>query len=283
MSKITALPTARRAPLRENPKFLIIYGPPKVGKTGFISTLPDDHLFLDCEGGTELTSCISVSISSTEDIYQVIKLIITEGGKRKAAGKSGSDLFPYRFLIIDTLDILEEFCVISATDKYKSSTLGKNFEGKSVLELPNGLGYYYVREEVKEVLNKLGSVCKYMIGVSHTKDVVQDKGGVQVSSTDISLTGKLGKIIASAADAIGYMHRNKKDNSKLNVSFNHISGETMSGTRIDRLAGTVIPADWGLIYKGDIEPLENYKAEDFKIGAKKQETKKEETVESLPK
>ncbi|MFZ8360671.1 hypothetical protein ACO1LX_19940, partial [Staphylococcus aureus] len=84
----------------------------------------------------------------TSQMKHVVKLIQDEGVKRKAAGKSGIDMFPYKFIAIDTLDAVEDMAEISATNNYKESVIGKNFKGKSVLELPNGGGYYYLRQEV---------------------------------------------------------------------------------------------------------------------------------------
>ena len=68
---------------------------------------------------------------------------------------------PYKYLVVDTVDKLEDFCEVTATEKYKLTTIGKNFAGKSVLELPQGGGYYHLRNEVVYQIDKLAQICEH--------------------------------------------------------------------------------------------------------------------------
>lgn len=230
---------------RTSPKILVLYGMPKVGKTEALTSLPD-CLILDAEGGAEMYEAMRIPINSIADLYDVRKAILDEGTKRKSAGKSGMELFPYKYLALDTLDKIEEFAEVTATAKYKTSTIGKTFQGRSVLELPNGGGYYYLRNEMNQIINDMASVCPRLILITHIKEKLLNKGGEDVRINDISLTGKLGGIVCAKADAIGYLFR-QQGNEKLQVSFETFDS-TVMGARVKHLAGKKFDFDWSKIY-----------------------------------
>ena len=69
-------------------------------------------------------------------------------------------------MAIDTISKLEEWCEAEAKTIYMQTPMGKNFEqknpGASVLSLPNGAGYLYLRIAYKkwiDRLNKLADPC----------------------------------------------------------------------------------------------------------------------------
>lgn len=244
-------------PTRIGPKILILYSLPKVGKTEQLTELAKrtDCLIVDSEQphGTDTYETTAIKCDTTSQMKHVVKLIQDEGVKRKAAGKSGIDMFPYKFIAIDTLDAVEDMAEISATNNYKESVIGKNFKGKSVLELPNGGGYYYLRQEVQDVIDMYAAVCPYLILIVHVKEkLIATKDGAEVKVNDISLTGKLSSIVCSRADAIGYLYRTPK--GELRVSFQTYDGAVM-GARQKYLAGQDIPFSWDTIYP-DVFPPE---------------------------
>jgi hypothetical protein len=239
------LPTGPIAPTRASPKILVLYGMPKVGKTEAVADLPG-CLIIDSEGGSEMYNAMRYHIDSVKDLRDLRDAIIAEGGKRAKEGKTGQDLFPYKYIAIDTVDKLEEFAEVTATSKYKLSTIGKTFQGRSVLELPNGGGYYYLRNELKELINEIASVCPRLILITHVKEKLLNKGGEDVKVNDISLTGKLGSIVCAMSDAIGYLYR-VQGNPKLMVSFETFES-TVMGARAKHLAGQKFEFDWNKIY-----------------------------------
>jgi hypothetical protein len=229
---------------RKSPRILVLYGMPKVGKTKSLAELKD-CLIIDAEGGSEMHDSMRLSANSTKDIYDIRNAIIEEGKARAAKGMTESDRFPYKYIALDTLDKIEEFAEVSATTKYKASVLGKKFEGRSVLELPNGSGYYYLRNELNDIVNDIAKVCPRLILITHIKEKLLNKGGEDVKVNDISLTGKMGSIICAKADAIGYMyHPQGKD---LMVSF-ETQESTVMGARVPHLAGQKFVFDWNKIY-----------------------------------
>lgn len=232
----TVLPKTKVKATRVNPRILLLYSLPKVGKTSSLAAL-DDCLILDAENGADMYEAMRVSIGSTKDINDTRALIIAEG-------QANGGKYPYKYLALDTIDKLEEFAEVSATAKYKRSVIGSSFKGDSVLELPKGLGYYYLRNEVMLIINQLAALCPHLILVSHVKEKILEKGGVEVSSRDISLGGKLSQIVCSMADAIGYMYR---DGKKLMINFETYEGAIM-GARYPHLAGKTFEFGWDKIY-----------------------------------
>lgn len=244
---------------RVGPKILILYSLPKVGKTEALTELAkvQDCLIVDAEQphGTDTYETTAMKVDNMAQVLYVPDLIKAEGIKRASAGKKGIDAFPYKFVAIDTLDAVEDMGEISATTRYKATTIGKSFTGKSVLELPNGGGYYYLRTEVTDVIDAYSEITPYLILIVHVKEkLIATKENIDVKINDISLTGKLSSIVCAKADAIGYLYRDKK--GELRVSFQTFDGAVM-GARQKYLAGKDLPFSWETIYPEVFETVEN--------------------------
>lgn len=260
MSDVEALPMTPTAPTRVSPKILIIYSKPKAGKTEALAGLPG-CLIIDGEGGSETYTCMRYFVNSSEDIRRVKRLIEEEGARRHKAGMRGDDLYPYHFIALDTVDKAEEFADVSATADYIKGPLNKGgkFQEKgftSVTELPEGGGYYYTRNELLDLINAIGSVCPRLIITAHVKDKkVADKSGEIVLVADLSLIGKMGSILCSKADAIGYMYRSelKENFGQLMISF-QTNESTVVGARQKYLAGKKLVFDWATIYPDMFPP-----------------------------
>lgn len=258
---MVVLPTAPVKATRTSPKILILYSLPKVGKTYELSQLPG-CLILDAEGGAEGYDCLRFAINSAADISAVRNTIIKMGEQRFKEGLRGDETFPYRFIALDTADKIEEFADAAATEEYKKSklNLNKKFEEKgytSVTELADGAGYYYLRNKMQELVNIIAEVCPRLIITCHVKDKkIIDKTGEVIVVSDLSLTGKMGSILCSKADAIGYMYRSqsKENPGQLMVSFETYESAVM-GARQKYLAGQKIPFSWKAIYP-DLFPEE---------------------------
>jgi hypothetical protein len=65
--------------------------------------------------------------------------------------QSGTPRFAY--LIHDKINQLEDWAELWATAYYKQTIPGKNFKGNSVLELPEGGGYRFLREKFLDLWN----------------------------------------------------------------------------------------------------------------------------------
>lgn len=243
------LPNKRSEAIRVNPRNLLLFAPSKIGKTT-LATMLDNNLILDFEKGTEFLDAMSIHIDSISKLEEVCNAIT-------AANK------PYKYITIDTITALEDMCEWTATRNYMetesgskfnrvkgkvSKTLGDNYlpfkEWKSVLTLPWGTGYYYLRQEVKHWVKKIGLLTDHLIILGHVKDSFIDADGSDVVVKQLDLTGKLKNIIAQDMDAMGYMFRDSKGNLK--VSF--VSGDAEAGSRCPHLVNKVVDAKWDQIF-----------------------------------
>lgn len=228
------LPTEKVKASRKSPRHLVVYGAPKVGKTSVLAKL-DNCLILDLESGSDMVDALKVSVSSLKELSEVGKAIMKAGR-------------PYKYIAIDTVSKLEEWCEDEATKLYIATPMGKNFAeknpGMSVLSLPNGGGYLYLRIAYKKWIEKLGKLADHIIHVGHLKDKVLDKKGKEVVVKDLDLTGKLKQITCANADAVGYIFR---DEDETMISFDSL-GDITAGSRCDHLKGKTMPLEWSKIF-----------------------------------
>lgn len=196
------LPKEKNKPKVNNPRFLILYGKPKSGKTT-IATALDSNLIVDLEGGSEYLSALSVQARNINDlgaISNAIKAEIASTGKK-----------PYKFITIDNATRLEEICLDYAKILYMQTPMGKTYKGDDIRTLPNGSGYMYLRQAVRKVIDMFRELCDNFILIGHTKDKMINKEGEELTEMALDLVGKLGDIICGEADAVGYIYRKKNE------------------------------------------------------------------------
>ena len=228
------LPKEKVKASRKSPKNMIIYGPPKIGKTTMLSLL-NNCLLIDLEDGSDMVDALKIKANSLADLQKIGSEIIK-------AGK------PYKYVAIDTISKLEEWCEGYAKAIYKKTPMGKNFDSKnenlSVLSLPNGAGYLYLRMAYKEWMDKLNKLADHVILVGHLKDKMLEKQGKEVAVKDLDLTGKIKQITCANADAVGYIYR---EGDQTMVSFDSLD-DIVAGSRCDHLKGKTMPMDWSKIF-----------------------------------
>ena len=198
------LPTSKVTATCKSPKNLIIFSKPKAGKTTVLSQL-DNCLILDLENGSDYVDALKIKASSVEEIKHIGKAIAEAGN-------------PYKYIAVDTITALEEMCIPYAELLYSKSPMGKGWptEGKakygSILNLPNGAGYPWLREAFTKVIDYIKTWAPRTILVGHVKDTLLEKNGNDFNSLDLDLTGKLKRIASSNSDAIGYLFRRGNKN-----------------------------------------------------------------------
>jgi len=215
------LPTTKTLPERKDPRFLLLYGPPKVGKTSILSQL-ENNLIVDLENGADFLEALKVKATSIKDYQDICYQICSQTPRQ------------YKYVSIDTVDKLEEWAEELATLNYKSSIMGKNFSGKSVLELPNGAGYLHLRNAFKDLIQLAYPLARSVIFVGHVRDKVIEEAGREVSTRGLDLTGKIRSIMCSLVDAIGLVARDREGN--LGVNFKS-SEQITCGGRCEHLRG----------------------------------------------
>jgi hypothetical protein len=211
------LPTKKVKADRVNPKRLIIYSKPKTGKTTAFAGL-DGNLIIDLENGAGYVEAMKVTANNLQELKEIGKAI-------KEAG------YPYKYVTIDTVTALEDMVMPLAINLYQKTPMGKNYSGDSILTLPNGAGYLYVRQAFFQVLDFIDSFAPHIILSGHIKDKQVDDKGEMVMSANIDLTGKIKSLICANADAIGYMYR-KGNQTILSFKTNE---ETTCGARPEHL------------------------------------------------
>jgi len=228
------LPKKKIKASRKSPKNMIIYGAPKIGKTTVLSQL-DDCLIIDLEDGSDMVDALKVKVTSLKELGE--------------AGKAIHDANkPYKYVAIDTISKLEEWCELDAKVLYMQTPMGKNFDvknpGASVLSLPNGAGYLYLRIAYKKWMDRLNTLADHIILVGHLKDKMLEKKGKEVAVKDLDLTGKIKQITCANADAVGYLYR---EDEKTMISFDSLDDIT-AGSRCEHLKGKTMPLDWSKIF-----------------------------------
>lgn len=230
----------------ENPRFLIIFGKPKAGKTTLASRL-DNNLIVDLEGGSEFLEALAVQARSVKDLGD-IATAIREGIKQ--TGKK-----PYKYITLDNASRLEEICLSYAAQLYRATPMGKNYSGNDVRTLPNGSGYMYLQQAVRKVIDMFRDLCDNFILIGHTRDKLINKEGEELSEMSLDLVGKLANIICGEADAVGYVYRKRNethisfeggDNSVREARAPHLRGKNIVIAESDE--NNDIKVYWDKIY-----------------------------------
>lgn len=224
MSLEVKLPKQKIKASEINPRVLLVYSAPKVGKTTLMAGL-ENNLIIDLEKGTDYVDAMKIKVDNLKELDDVCVAI------EKKIEETGE--YPYDYITIDTVTKLEEWCEGLATKMYKASNIGKKFTGDSVLELPNGAGYQWLRKAFFAWLERVAGLTNKIIFVGHLKDKFLTEASREVSSVEIDLTGKIRNIVSQKADAICHLYR--KDNE---VYANFDTSEQVScGTRSAHLSG----------------------------------------------
>lgn len=214
------LPKAKVPAKTQDPKYLILFGLPKVGKTTILSTL-DNNLILDFEKGSTYVDALKLEINSLKELKEVIKAIRDAGN-------------PYKYITIDTITAVEEMAKPMAIQLYQNSPMfsAKYADVKDVTQLPNGSGWAFLRQAVEKIIDLVASVTDNIIICGHVKDSALSESA-DGSVKDLDLGGKLKRILSARSDAIGFVHRD--ENSNLCINFGQ-NGEILTGARPAHLA-----------------------------------------------
>jgi len=240
---MNTIPNGPVPPSRVNPQCLLLYGPPKVGKTSACAALPNS-LLLELEpGGADFVSARKVDIPDMDGLLAILK-DLTE---RRKAGQPAA-----RRLVVDTIDVVDWWADRLALSRYKATPLGKDFPGTSIIELPMGAGYFRLREEMGSMLWLFSQAAEEVILLAHVRDKFLDKSSGMVAAQDIDLTGKVRNIVCSRCSGIGLLRRDYQD--KLYACFK--TSETVNcSSRCPHLSGQEIllgeRANGGLAFHWD--------------------------------
>lgn len=230
------LPKQKIKASRQDPKSVVIYSQPKMGKTTILSGL-DNCLLIDLEKGSDFVDSLKIDILSISEKENKLPIIILKkliNKIKEENNKAGKKIYKYGAL--DTVTALEDIVLPLANKMYKDTQMGKNWVGNDVTDLPNGAGYRYTRLALSTVLNELEELFDTFIILGHVKDKLVEKDGKEMNERSLDLTGKSSSILCSQVDAIGYLYR---DENKTIINFAS-SNSLLCGARSPHLKGKEI-------------------------------------------
>lgn len=134
------LPSSKIKADRINPKKIILFSKPKVGKTEMISAL-DNCLLIDLENGSQFVDAMKINvldIAKNKDIAPIVALKEVIDTIKEANNKKGD--YVYKYGAIDTVTALEDHALFLANKLYRQTPQGRNWQGDDVTTLPNGAG-----------------------------------------------------------------------------------------------------------------------------------------------
>lgn len=213
------IPLGKVDPEFVSPRSIVILARPKIGKTTLVAELPNS-LILDFEKGTSFIPARKIEIEHYGDINKIHKSLKVQN-------------IELDYVVIDTVTSMCDHALLLAEKLYSESSIGKNWfekykaEYHSILNLPKGAGYYWLRIAFMKILNKIKMFAPRVVIVAHTKDETLLSGSTEVQVTDIDLPGQLKRLLSESVDAIGYITRKKNQNI---ISFKSKDGVTC-GTR----------------------------------------------------
>ena len=171
------LPTTKSSIKTTNPKNLILFGLPKVGKTTSLAQLPKT-LLIDLEEGSDYVQAFTVKAKTYKELFAIAKELKENPGQ-------------FDFVVLDTITALEEIALPYANLLYRQTTLGKNWdENESVLKVPMGAGYTYLKEAIEKIINWFETSVPNIILVGHVKDKALNEDGTDLNVKDLDMTGK---------------------------------------------------------------------------------------------
>ena len=216
------LPTKKIAASAVDPRNLVIFGMPKIGKTTILSTL-ENCLILDFEKGSVYVDALKIQIENFSHLMEVLKEIKTQG-------------CPYDFIAVDTISALADFLKPKALEMYKATPQGKNYEGSDILQAGHGAGYAVLWNAIDKVIELVQSVTKHVIIVGHIKTSAGDDGDAGDLVKTLDLPGNAKRALARDSDAIALLYRD--DDSNLCFNFEALGAEC--GARPQHLANKKI-------------------------------------------
>lgn len=200
------LPTKKREIVRQNPRFMVLFGKPKVAGKTTAASLLENNLIVEMEDrGADFVSGLVVDVKNTKELMETAKAI-------EAAGK------PYKYITLDTATAMEDNMIQTLAARiYKSTPMGKNYTDSDIRRLPNGAGWTYWREAFNYIVDLYAPLCECLILLAHCNEKQIDKEGKEMFEFEMDISGKLKRSISAKADAIGYLYR--KGNQTI-VNFN---------------------------------------------------------------
>jgi len=210
---------------------MILFGPPKVGKTSFAADWPDS-LIIECEpNGADHIRCKKVDVSSMDELRQVYQLVRQDT--------------TFKTVVIDSLDkvsswIEQEICKELGTTSIMESKKGER----------NGVQWGMYKERVLAFVLGTIKLGKNVIFISHTKKAETDGNGSIINPKSINLYGSTASEVLALVNNIGYMMAKEVEGGKVKHFVSFKAGQAVeAGSRNASLRDKVIEIPLGKGYE----------------------------------
>lgn len=227
------LPTEYSEPKNQGLKNfnMILFGPPKVGKTSFAADWPDS-LIIECEmNGADHIRCKKVDVNSMEELREVYKLVKEDK--------------VFKTIVIDSLDkvaawIEQEICSELGTTSIMESKKGER----------NGVQWGMYKERVLGFVLGTMKLGKNVIFISHTKKAETDANGSVINPKSINLYGATASEVLALVSNIGYMMAKEVEGGKVKHYVSFKAGQSVeAGSRSPALRDKIIEVPLGKGYE----------------------------------
>ena len=160
---------------------ILLYGPPKCGKSETASHFPS-ALFFECEPGLNHLEVFKVPTYTWDDFLAACNLVV-QGNH------------PFKTVVIDTVDNAFKFCSDHVCKKH-----GIEYEG----DMAHGKAWALVKNEWHRVLTRLASLPYGLVLISHAMDkTIQTRNG-EYTKTQPSLPDRARGVVLGLVDMILY-------------------------------------------------------------------------------
>lgn len=262
------IPQSARDPLRLEPRCMIAYGYPGVGKTPISLTLPKCGMIDTHQGSHQYSGLIlDVCEQAQKSGDRKWRIYLEACRQFRESG--------IQFLIVDHVGHLADWADEMALDLFCEGPIGKSwknddgskgFAGQSILDLPGpkgSAGWGRLWEAFMKLVEAahLGAPYKTVfighpmerIAFADAKDTTNLKQDDLARAEELDLGGpKMKKMFCSSMDAIGFMKRNWEGN-RTDISFK--AKDAFTRTRCPHLDGAKLwfsnpatLAEWARIY-----------------------------------
>ena len=216
----------------------------KIGGSAISSWLSENRsaLWLDYEEGSEALPGVKINVIAKAKALGMDRIAFLTKLWAELAEDFQSGKPRFQYLVHDKVNQLEDWAEVQATAYYKQTIPGKNFKGKSVLELPEGGGYLYLRQKFMDLWNAASVAAPRSIWWCSQKLKYIGDGSNKFEVKDMDLMGKCRSIVAGNCDAPAVMYR-EEDGSNW-ISFFTSDRRAFCGCRVPRLEGQRFKISW---------------------------------------
>lgn len=234
---------------------VLIYGPPKVGKTTLAAQIPN-AFWLTTERGHNFVEIREQQINKWEDVLEIGKALITQTHGIKT-------------LVIDIADYFFKHCERYVMEKHK-------VEHPS--DLAYGKGFSLVKDEFTRVVTRLNSVGCGMVFISHAKEKTQKTKTGEWTVMGTSMPGTAESLIAGMCDIILYCYLNENNKALMRTK---PTKYILAGDRSKRLP-ELMPLDYKLL-TDFLSGKRKMSEKELEQNKKRDEINEKEHVETPPK